>query len=123
MFIWGFGHTYSYATMCVQCLERPEEGARSSRTGVKDVCKFSCRCWELNPVPLQDQQVLSKPSLYPPPISIFREESGRLWAGKATGVCGQRVEWPVLVVPWQIRVLTVMWTTEAQLMKFQRGQD
>lgn len=37
---------------------RPEEGAESSETRATDSCEPSCRCWELNPVPPQEQQIL-----------------------------------------------------------------
>ena len=41
---------------------RAEEGIRSPATGVRDSCEPPCGCWELNPNPLQAQQVLlSKP--------------------------------------------------------------
>lgn len=33
--------------LCV-CLVPTEEGTRVPRAGVKDICKLSCRSWELN---------------------------------------------------------------------------
>jgi hypothetical protein len=37
---------------------RLEEGVRSPGTGVKDACETPHGCWESNPDPLQEQQVL-----------------------------------------------------------------
>ena len=47
--------------MCIDVL--PEflsvcVGVRSSGTEVKDACELPCRCWELNPGPLEEQPVL-----------------------------------------------------------------
>jgi hypothetical protein len=48
--------------MYMHCQRRPEEGVRSSGTGVRDVYKqLSCQFWELNTGPLQDQPVLLNP--------------------------------------------------------------
>lgn len=43
----------------------------------RDACEPSCRCWELNPDPLQEQQALSptaEPSLQSPPPFIYGGE-------------------------------------------------
>lgn len=40
------------------CSQRLEEDAGSTRVGVTDACELSCRWWEVNPRPLQEQQVL-----------------------------------------------------------------
>ena len=42
----------------MQLLQKPKEGLRFSKTGVADSCELPCGCWELNPGPLQEQQVL-----------------------------------------------------------------
>jgi hypothetical protein len=44
---------------------RAEEGVRSPETGVTDGCEPPCECWELNPGPLKEKQILSttEPSL------------------------------------------------------------
>jgi hypothetical protein len=34
------------------------EGARSPRIGATDSCELSCRCWELNPSPMEEQPEL-----------------------------------------------------------------
>ena len=38
--------------VCASCLQRPEEGVRSTRTEVTDSCKLSSGLWELNSGPL-----------------------------------------------------------------------
>jgi E3 ubiquitin-protein ligase NEDD4 len=38
------------------CLWRPDESAGSSETGLTDDCEPPCRCWELNPSPLQKSE-------------------------------------------------------------------
>lgn len=40
------------------CLQKPLEGIESSGTGITDVCEPPCRCWELNPDPLEKHLVL-----------------------------------------------------------------
>jgi hypothetical protein len=40
------------------CLQWPEQGVRSPGAGITDHCEPPCRCWELNPGPLQEQPVL-----------------------------------------------------------------
>jgi hypothetical protein len=52
--------------MCIGVLPACE-GVRSPGTGVTDRYELLCGCWELNPVPLEEQPVLSttKPSLQP----------------------------------------------------------
>jgi hypothetical protein len=44
------------------------EDVRSHETGVPDSCELPCRCWELNPSPLEEQSVLltTMPSLQAP---------------------------------------------------------
>jgi hypothetical protein len=60
-----------YVCIPVPCsaYKRPEEGTRSPGTGVAERCKPPRVCWELNPYPLQDMQMLltSEPSLQPLP--------------------------------------------------------
>jgi hypothetical protein len=43
--------------VCMQFLQRSEEGVTSPGTGVTDVCKPPCGCWELNLGPLEEQPV------------------------------------------------------------------
>ena len=38
--------------------ERPEESVRFPGMGVTDSCELPCRCWELNPGPLEEQPML-----------------------------------------------------------------
>jgi hypothetical protein len=49
------------------CLQRPEEDAGSSGTGVMNGCDPPCGCQEWNSGPLEEQPVLltSEPSLQP----------------------------------------------------------
>ena len=57
-------------TMCIQFILRLEEGIRSSETRIIGSCELSCPILvELNPGPLQEQQVLvmTEPSLQPLP--------------------------------------------------------
>jgi hypothetical protein len=60
--------------MCTMCVEQPTEVRRrhqiSSRTRARGCCELLCRCWELNPGPQQEQQVLLKaePALLLPRI-------------------------------------------------------
>ena len=60
-FVCIYVHVHSW------CLQRLENGARSSGTGVKDGCEPPCVCWELNPDPLEEQLVLlnAEPFLQP----------------------------------------------------------
>lgn len=44
--------------VCGWYLWRPEESVRSSGKGVTEGYESLCGCWELNPDPLQGQQVL-----------------------------------------------------------------
>ena len=55
-------------TAWVLSSQRPEEGIRSSGTDITDSYEMPCGCWEPNPGPLQEQQVLLSPeqSLQPP---------------------------------------------------------
>ena len=56
----------------LQCLWRPGKGVGSPGTGVTDSCWLPYECWELNPGPLEKQQLLllTNPSpLYK--ISVF----------------------------------------------------
>lgn len=46
-----------YVFLCTMCPWRPAEGIRSPQTGVTDGCESQCQCWDLNPGPLQKQQV------------------------------------------------------------------
>lgn len=57
--------------MCIVCMQNPqspEEGVRSSATGVIDCWQPSCGCWELISSPLQEQlePFTAEPSLQPP---------------------------------------------------------
>ena len=45
-------------TMCMQYLRKPEEGTRSSGTGVTDGCESLCGCWEPNTGLLEKQPTL-----------------------------------------------------------------
>lgn len=56
----------SMCTMCMQFLQKPEEGAKSPGTGGMDGYKLPGGCWALNLSPLQDQPALltTEPSLY-----------------------------------------------------------
>ena len=42
----------------MQCLWRPDEGSRSSGTGVTDPCEPPCGCWGPTQGPLQEQKLL-----------------------------------------------------------------
>lgn len=44
-------------TMCVQYLQRSEEGLGSPEIGDTDPCQLPCRYWELNQSPLEEQPV------------------------------------------------------------------
>lgn len=54
--------------MCMQYPQSPEEGIRSSATGVIDCWQPSCGCWEFNSSPLQEEPVpfTAEPSLQLP---------------------------------------------------------
>jgi len=45
-------------TTCKQCLWRPLGGTGSADTGVTDGCELPYGCWEMDPVPLQEQQMV-----------------------------------------------------------------
>ena len=51
--------------MCVQCPQRPEEG--TLRLELQPITGQSCRCWDLNLNPLQEQPVVlnTGPTSYP----------------------------------------------------------
>lgn len=44
-----------------ECLWRSEEGLRSAGSRVTDGGEPPCGCWEVNPVPVQEQRVLFDP--------------------------------------------------------------
>lgn len=53
---------------CVNAVpQRPEEGAGAPGTAVTDSCELSCRCWELNSGPVEEQPVplTTVPSFFP----------------------------------------------------------
>lgn len=52
--------------VCAWCPRRSEEGVGYPRPGLMDNCEPPCRCWKLNPDPLQEQPVLliTGPSLH-----------------------------------------------------------
>ena len=66
-----FGPSGCMCNIYIQCLQRPEEGTGSSGAGVTNGCELPCGCRELNPGPLEEQQVLltDEPSLQPHPFS------------------------------------------------------
>ena len=45
--------------VCAWCPWKSEEGVRSPETGVMDSWEPPCQSWELNPVPLQEQVLLT----------------------------------------------------------------
>jgi hypothetical protein len=45
-------------TTCMQCLQKPEGGARSLGTEVTDSCELPSGCWESSLSPLEEQPVL-----------------------------------------------------------------
>jgi hypothetical protein len=53
--------------VCARCLQKSEEGVRSTGTGVTDGCKLPSGCWELNLRPLEEQPLFltAEPSLQP----------------------------------------------------------
>jgi hypothetical protein len=53
--------------MCLQCPQRPEEGAGLIGTQVTNSCVFLRGCWELNPGCLEQQPmfVTTEPFLQP----------------------------------------------------------
>jgi len=61
--------------MLAWCMQRLQSDTELPGTGVTDGCEPPCGFWELNPSPLQEQQVLliSKPSLQPHLISSFNK--------------------------------------------------
>ena len=67
---------YILYTMCVYCPLKPEEGVRTSGTGVMDGCRLPCGCWELNSGPLEEQPVLltTEPSLQPQKSVFFNRK-------------------------------------------------
>lgn len=56
--------------MCAWCSRKSEEGV-GSRSGVLDGCKPPCGFGELNPGPLQEQQVIPQPSLQPWDLTLL----------------------------------------------------
>lgn len=57
LILWVFClHAYMRTT-CVQCSQRLEEGIRSPRTRVTDVCAPLCGCWPTNPGHPEEQEV------------------------------------------------------------------
>lgn len=64
---------FIYVSQTPECPQESEEGVRSLGTGVTDDCEPPHWCWELNPGPLQEQQVLltAESSLQTP----FRESN------------------------------------------------
>ena len=83
-----FYQTYSFYFMCllptymsVWCSRRSEEGIRLRGTGVTEGYELSCRSWELNLGPLQEQQMLERdePSFQhiPPPKLEFKKKTWR----------------------------------------------
>lgn len=58
---------YVYLYLHAWCTWKPEEGARSPKTGVTDECQSPSGCWKSNPGVLEEQQVLLivEPSLQP----------------------------------------------------------
>lgn len=49
---------YSLCNVCLPGVQRPEKGIKSLGTRVADGCKLSCGCWEIDPSPLEEQEVL-----------------------------------------------------------------
>lgn len=51
--------------MDLWCPQEPKDGFKYPEIGIKDVCDPPCRCWGLNPSPLQEHQMflISMPSL------------------------------------------------------------
>jgi hypothetical protein len=49
-------HAYLY--MCVKFPQKPKEVDRLHWTGVTDCCELPRGCWDLNPGPVEEQQVL-----------------------------------------------------------------
>lgn len=47
LFVWVFGLHVCKCTLCVWCLQRPQEGTLSPETGVTGGCKLPCEWWEL----------------------------------------------------------------------------
>lgn len=60
----GYFASVCLCTLCVQCSQKPEEGVKSSGTGVTDGCE---RAGKVNPSLLQEQQMLltAEPSVQP----------------------------------------------------------
>lgn len=48
MFVYGYVHMYN------RYPQRPEVGSRSFGAEVIEGCNRWCKCWELNPEPLQE---------------------------------------------------------------------
>jgi hypothetical protein len=58
--------------MKAQYQHRPEEGIRSSGTGVTDSCELLSGCWELNHGPLEEQaSVLNRWAVSPASWKLF----------------------------------------------------
>lgn len=70
-FITHFYYVMSALSTCVCAQRMSEEHARFPGTGVTVDSEALCRCWELIPGPLQEEQVFlaSEPALYCPSVS------------------------------------------------------
>ena len=51
-FVWMYVYLF---TIYAWCLQRPEEGAESSGTGITDTCELPYWCWESDLGPLEKQ--------------------------------------------------------------------
>ena len=58
-------------TMCMQCLQIPEEGTGSSGTIDTDSYELPCECWKLNLNPLKEQPVLLLMEPPPQPLCMW----------------------------------------------------
>ena len=58
-------HHQCLSKMCIQYLQGPKEDDTFPGTGILDDCELPCGGWELNPGPLQEQQVFltAEPSI------------------------------------------------------------
>lgn len=58
LYVWAFCLCACLCTTCVLGAHKPEEGARSFRTGLRDVFEPPSGFWELSPSPLEEHSVL-----------------------------------------------------------------
>ena len=61
-------------SILLACMQRPEEGIRSSGMGVTDNCELPCGCWESNPGSMGDLPGLLTVEIYLWPLAWILNE-------------------------------------------------